>query len=76
MNFCPPRYEFLIEPNGALDPARCDEYRQILERHLGEVNPVYKECRDTAEIDTAVLYLQQQQTHALWREIKVHKGTI
>ena len=70
----PPRYEFLIEPNGTLDPAGCDEYRQILERHLGEVNPVYKECRDTTEIDTAVLYLQQQQTHALWREIKVHNG--
>ncbi|MCR5088494.1 MAG: GH3 auxin-responsive promoter family protein [Oscillospiraceae bacterium] len=71
----PPRYEFLIEPDGELDPADCDKYHQILEKHLGEVNPVYKECLDTTEIDRAVLYLQQQQTHALWREIRVHKGT-
>ena len=71
----PPRYEFLIEPDGTLDPAKCDEYRQILEKHLYEVNPVYKECRDTTEIAPAVLYLQQQQTHALWRDLKVHKGT-
>ena len=71
----PSHYEFLIEPDAPLDPARCDEYRQILEKHLGEVNPVYKECIDTNEIAHAVLYLQQLQTHALWRDVKVHKGT-
>lgn len=71
----PSHYEFLIEPDRPLDPAKCDEYRQILEKHLGEVNPVYKECTDTNEIAHAVLYLQQMQTHALWRDVKVHNGT-
>lgn len=71
----PSHYEFLIEPDGELDPSKCDEYLQVLEKHLGAINPVYKECVDTNEIDHAVLYLQQQQTHALWRDIKVHKGT-
>jgi len=71
----PSHYEFLIEPDAPLDPSKCDEYRQILEKHLGEVNPVYKECIDTNEIAHAVLYLQQMQTHALWRDLKVHKGT-
>ena len=71
----PSHYEFLIEPDRPLDPAKCDEYRQILEKHLGEVNPVYKECIDTNEIAHALLYLQQMQTHALWRDVKVHKGT-
>ena len=52
-----------------------DNFRQILEKHLGEVNPVYKECVDTNEITHAVLYLQQMQTHALWRDVKVHNGT-
>lgn len=70
----PAHYEFLIEPDGQLDPAKTDEYLQVLEKHLGQINPVYKECIDTKEIDHAVLYLQQQQTHALWREFKMMKG--
>lgn len=71
----PSHYEFLIEPDAPLDPNRCDEYLKVLEKHLGTINPVYKECVDTKEIDHAVLYLQQMQTHALWRDMKVHKGT-
>lgn len=71
----PSHYEFLIEPDKPLDPSKCDEYRAVLEKHLGEINPVYKECIDTNEITHGVLYLQQQQTHALWRDLKVHKGT-
>ncbi|MBR6029767.1 MAG: GH3 auxin-responsive promoter family protein [Clostridia bacterium] len=71
----PSHYEFLIEPEKMLDPSKCDEYLRILEKHLGEVNPVYKECVDTNEIDHAILYLQQQQTHALWRDVRVRKGT-
>ncbi|MBR2660803.1 MAG: GH3 auxin-responsive promoter family protein [Clostridia bacterium] len=73
----PSHYEFLIEPEQPLDPSpeKCAEYLRILEKHLGEVNPVYKECVDTNEITHAVLYVQQMQTHALWRDIKVHKGT-
>jgi hypothetical protein len=70
----PSHYEFLLEPEDELDPSKCDEYRRILERHLGEINPVYKEVVDTNEIAEAKLYLQQQQTHALWREMKLHKG--
>ncbi len=71
----PSHYEFLIEPDRPLDPSKCGEYRRILEKHLGEVNPVYAECVVTNEIDHAVLYLQQQQTHALWRDVRMHKGT-
>ena len=71
----PSHYEFLIEPDKPMDPSKCDEYRAVLEKHLGEINPVYKECIDTNEITHGVLYLQQQQTHALWRDLKVHKGT-
>ena len=71
----PSHYEFLIEPDGVLDSSKTEEYRDILERILGEENPVYKECTDTNEIDHAILYLQQPQTHAFWRELKVAKGT-
>ena len=71
----PSHYEVLIEPESQLDPAKCDEYLEVFEKHLGEVNPVYKECVDTNEICHAVLYLQQMQTHALWRDLKVMRGT-
>ena len=70
----PSHYEFLIEPDQPLDPAKCGEYLRILEKHLGTINPVYKECIDTNEITHAVLYLQQMQTHALWREMRVLKS--
>ncbi len=70
----PSHYEFLIEPDMPLDPAKCGEYLRILEKHLGTINPVYKECIDTNEITYAVLYLQQMQTHALWREMRVLKS--
>ena len=70
----PSHYEFLIEPERQLDPARCGEYLEILERHLGEVNPVYKEELGPNEIDHGVLFLQQEQTHALWCELRIQKG--
>ena len=71
----PSHYEFLIEPDRPLDSAKCDEYRKVLEKHLGEINPVYKECVDTNEICHGELYLQQAQTHALWREMRMRHGT-
>ena len=70
----PARFEFLIEPDRALDPSRCDEYLQILEKHLSKVNPVYKEELDTNEIAHGILFVQQQQTHALWRDLRIQKG--
>lgn len=71
----PSHYDFILESDKMLDPGKTDEYRAILEEKLGEVNPVYKECIDTHEIDHAKVYIQQPQTHALWREMKLMKGT-
>ena len=71
----PSHYEFIIEPDSPLDSSKCGEYLKILEKHLCAVNPVYEECLDTNEIAHGILYLQQMQTHALWRDVKVHKGT-
>lgn len=70
----PARYEFLIETVRDLDPINCQNYCDILEKHLGEINPVYKECLDTNEIGHAKLFIQQPQTHKLWRELKMLKG--
>ncbi|MCR4688145.1 MAG: GH3 auxin-responsive promoter family protein [Saccharofermentans sp.] len=70
----PSHYEFLIEPRTPLDPGKCDYYLEVLEKHLGEINPVYKECCDTNEIAHAILFVQQPQTHALWRDIKLMNG--
>ncbi len=70
----PAHYEFIIEADRPLDVKKCDYYRDVLEEKLFKINPVYKECVDTKEIDHAVLYLQQPQTHALWREKKMYDG--
>ncbi len=71
----PAHYEVLVEPDREMDPSKCEEYGLILEEYLGQINPVYKECLDTNEIAHAVLYLQQPQTHALWRDFKMMQGT-
>lgn len=69
------RVQSPIEPEGHLDPAKCERYCEVLERHLRDVNPVYKECVDTNEIAHAKLFIQQMQSHALWRDVKIAKGT-
>ncbi len=52
----------------------CYRYAGILENNLEQVNPIYKECVETNKIAPAVMYLQQPQTHLLWRDLKVIKG--
>lgn len=52
----------------------CYRYAGILENNLEQLNPIYKECVETNKIAPAVMYLQQPQTHLLWRDLKVIKG--
>ena len=70
----PARYVLLIEPDRALPVARLDEYARIFEEKLRKANVEYAVCRDDRSIGHPVVLLQQQQTHALWREYKIYKG--
>ena len=70
----PARYVLLAEPNQALPVGELPTYAQIFEEELGKANVEYAISRSAGNIAPAVVLLQQQQTHAFWREYKIYKG--
>ena len=70
----PARYVMVIEPDHALPVEKLDEYAEVFEDKLRYANVEYSVCRDDRSIAHPVVLLQQQQTHALWREFKIYKG--
>ena len=71
----PSRYVMLVEPDRPLPVEKGKEYSEKFEEILCDVNPEYAVCRYDRSIGDPLVLLQQQQTHAFWRELKMHKGT-
>ena len=71
----PARYVLLIEPDRMLDTGKLDEYARMFEEKLRYANVEYSVIRDNKIIGHPIVLLQQQQTHALWREFKIFKGS-
>ena len=70
----PARYVLLIEPDQPLPADKLKEYAALFEEKLRKANVEYAIVRDDGSIGDPVVLLQQQQTHALWREFKIYKG--
>ena len=71
----PARYVLLVEPDRSLPVDRLEEYARIFEEKLCKANVEYYTCRYDRSIGHPVVLLQQPQTHALWREFKMYKGS-
>ena len=71
----PARYVLLAEPEHILPVDRLEEYARIFEEKLCKANLEYATCRYDRSIGHPVVLLQQPQTHALWREFKIYKGS-
>ncbi len=71
----PGRYVLLAEPDRPLPVDRLEEYARIFEEIFCKVNVEYYTCRYDRSIGHPVVLLQQPQTHALWREFKIYKGS-
>ena len=71
----PARYVLLVEPGQSLPVDRLEEYARIFEEKLCYANVEYSTCRYDRSIGHPVVLLQQPQTHALWREFKIYKGS-
>ena len=54
---------------------RLEDYARIFEDRLRRANVEYSVVRDDGNIGHAVVLLQQAETHALWREFKIYKGS-
>ena len=70
------RYVMLLEPDTHVDIDKDGSYAKAFNRILSEVNPEYNFFANVRHsIDEPLILIQQQETHALWREYKLMKGS-
>ena len=70
------RYVLLLEPDGPMPLDTDGKYAKRLDEFLCDINPEYYFYRFTrGSIDPPLVLIQQQETHALWREFKLMKGS-
>lgn len=65
----------LLEPDTSFPVDKDGKYGKLMEKILDEVNPEYEFFRKRGSIGEPLVLIQQPQTHALWREFKMHKGS-
>ena len=69
------RYVLLIEPDAQLDIDKDGKYAEAFHRIIREKNKEYAVVDDRGSLDKPLVLIQQRQTHALWREFKLLKGS-
>lgn len=70
------RYVMLLEPDTPIEIDKDGKYGKMFNEILSEVNPEYDFFGNKrGSIDTPLVLIQQQETHALWREFKMMKGS-
>lgn len=68
------RYVLLLEPDTPFPVDTDGSYGKVMHRILSEVNPEYGVVANDGSLGIPLVLIQQQQTHALWREFKMLKG--
>ena len=70
------RYVMLLEPDSPMPIDQDQKYGKLFEKILSDINPEYGFFALVRKsIDTPLILVQQQETHALWREFKLHRGS-
>ena len=69
------RYVMLIEPDEPLDISKDEEYAETFERIISEVNKEYAFLKQRGSLGKPLVLIQQPETHALWRELKMSLGS-
>ena len=70
------RYVMLLEPDSPIEIDKNGEYSKRFNDILCKVHPVYDFVMNTRKsLDMPLVLIQQQETHALWREFKIMKGS-
>ena len=70
------RYVVLLESDTPLDVKDNEKYARMFNDILCKVHPVYDFVYTTRKsLDMPLVLIQQPQTHALWREYKMMKGS-
>ena len=71
----PSRYVLLLEPDTPFPVDTDGSYAALMQKILSEVNPEYGVVVQDRSIGMPLVLIQQQQTHMLWREMKLAKGS-
>ena len=69
------RYVMLIEPDSPMGIDNDGKYSEAFRKIIREVNKEYADVEDCGSLDKPLILVQQQETHALWREYKLMKGS-
>ena len=70
------RYVMLLEPDSNIEFDKDGKYGKMFNEILSEINPEYDfMANKRGSIDTPLILIQQKETHALWREYKMMKGS-
>ena len=69
------RYVLLIEPDTPLPIDKDGKYAKAFNSIIRETNKEYSVVEDRGSLSKPLVLIQQQQTHALWREFKLMKGS-
>ena len=71
----PGHYVLLMEPDGMIAKEKVAEYRDILEEKMMHANPSYGDKIRTGVLGKMELFIVQQQTYQLYRDMMIMKGT-
>ena len=70
------RYVMLLEPDGPIEVDKDGKYAKAFQDILCKINIEYDFVSNTRKsLDMPLILIQQQETHALWREYKLMKGS-
>ena len=68
------RYVLVLEPDRPFPVDTDGSYGKLMHRIISEVNPEYGIVTNDGSLGIPLVLIQQMQTHALWRELKLAKG--
>lgn len=74
LDVIPGRCVVLIEPKTDIDMSKLGEYEKLMDEKLKEVAFLYNMERDLNNLSPLKLLIQQPQSHALYREMRLLKG--
>ena len=71
----PGHYVFLVEPEQGIPKERLEELRDVIDEKMMEANPSYGDKVRKGVLLPAELFIEEQQTYQLYRELMIMKGT-
>ena len=70
----PGRYIVYLEPDHIMPKEKMSQYTDLIEEKLGIANPSFGAKVESGILSKTVLYFEQQETYALYRDLMIMRG--